>query len=168
MIWFVALKELDRRAFQYGLLRLLKNPNRFDNETQQAWPPNAEEFKALCQYRAEDFGLSSVETAYHEARRALNREVFRWSHVTVYLAAVAVGYEMLTMNSQAASVSFNSHYQTLLARFMHGEALGEAPMKGIADPSPSIQSNVDVAKRHLAECYRILAGGAKQVRHETV
>jgi hypothetical protein len=149
------LEGLTKRELQYGILSVFKF-NKDYSEEFKAWPPNAKEFLMLCRYRPSDFKLLPVNEAFNAARASLNRVSYIWPHITVYLAARDMGVQALASNTNETFYDFKYHYQVYCQQFMAGCDLGMPPNQGFLYKAFSLSEHAETAKKHLAQCYKIL------------
>lgn len=84
-------------------------------------------FKELCQFSAEDAGLSSADDAWKEvAANIHNIRAHKWSHPVVYKAMVTteIFHIRNTTDPRATRKLFDRNYDIACRMFLAGEDLG--------------------------------------------
>ncbi len=129
-------------------------------EKDYQWP-NVPLIAALCQPQPEDYGLPSLEQAWHEVQvNSYQVDRHQWSHPAVREAGKRTGwfdimgcvddYRRRTLKKQ-----FDRHYRYLSRRVMDGQSLDDAPLLLESDQNQ---------KQSLSE--QLLAQQARQLEDE--
>lgn len=114
--WADVLQNLNRQRINYGFERVKNNAAKY--------PPDALEFKKLCEPKPEDFGIPDERTAYIEACHKIGEKNYQWSHVCVQAAATNTGYFLLKCSTEVKSSKvFKDVYETVLRRYFDGEEI---------------------------------------------
>lgn len=126
--WLGELENLTWLHLERGLARLRTDIRDAARAGDECWPPQPVAFVAMCEPRAEDYGLPSVGQAWREvSSHAHDPAGHRWSHEAVRQAGAAVGWWEL-MHCSPSRVArlerrFEREYGALVNRVMTGEEL---------------------------------------------
>ena len=114
--WSSVLEDLSPQRINYGFEQVKKKAAKY--------PPDALEFKRLCEPKPEDFGIPDQYAAYIEACHKIGKKNYQWSHVCVQAAATNTGYFLLKCSPEAKSSKvFKGVYETILRRYFDGEEI---------------------------------------------
>ena len=156
--WAAALGGLNGQQIAIGLASLVASD--------EAWPPSAPEFRALCENRdPAGYGLPGDEQAYQEACRRAHPQAGSieqpWSHPAVCHAALETGFHSLaTLKADVSRKLFVRNYQAACRMVMDGQPLKSIP-PGLPDPySVSSVRTEEGGRKGLAGLRAALRGGA--------
>lgn len=126
--WLGELQHLSRMHLERGLSRIRTAIRDAARSGDECWPPQPLAFAAMCEPRAEDYGMPAPDEAWAEvSAHAHDPAGHQWSHEAVRRAGAAVGWWDL-MHCSPSRVRrledrFTREYEALVNRVMNGDDL---------------------------------------------
>ena len=153
--WLIALLDsnhLNLKCINRGILKL--------RQRNLPYIPSPGQFIELCKPTAEDLSLPSAQKAFEEACRNCHPlSEKKWTHETIYAAAMATGsYELSRLPSAKVFPLFERNYEIAMRNYVNGERV-DIP-KALTEVVQN-KSNPAIAKLHLDKIRNILGKGAK-------
>ncbi|MFT4058921.1 MAG: hypothetical protein QM652_05170 [Legionella sp.] len=146
-LWYEVLNDLTPRALESGVDRIIKGSH------YSKYPPNAMEFRKLCEGFYEDVNIPSSSEAFNEIRLSTYRNKCNWSHpIVAYIASkLSASFYDMEKDVEAYSV-FIRIYEQVRSLLYQGHELPQFTVPKKIEK----EKNPEIAQKHLAHIRQLL------------